>query len=67
MTNPNPNEIKEARQAAGLTQTQAAKLVHVVLSSWQRWEAGERKMHPAYWELFLIKTGNGIDTGTEHL
>lgn len=59
MTNPNPNEIKKARTAAGLTQTQAAKLVHVVLSSWQRWEAGERKMHPAYWELFLIKTGEG--------
>lgn len=50
-----PEEIKRVRLAAGLTQTQAAELVHVTLRSWQRYEAGEKRIHPAMWELFLIK------------
>lgn len=54
--NPKPREIVEARDAAGLTQTQAAALVYVTLSGWQRWEQGERPMHPAFWELFRLKT-----------
>lgn len=51
-----PDQIKEARRKAGLTQEQAAKLVHVTTRAWQLWEAGDRKMHPACWELFTIKT-----------
>lgn len=50
-----PEEIKRVRLASGLTQTQAAELVHVTLRSWQRYEAGEKRIHPAMWELFLIK------------
>ena len=50
-----PESIKRVRLAAGLTQTQAAELVHVTLRSWQRYEAGEKRIHPAMWELFLIK------------
>ncbi|EOV4287862.1 helix-turn-helix domain-containing protein [Escherichia coli] len=56
MTQPAPDEIRAAREAAGLTQSAAAALVHANLRSWQKWEAGERAMHPAFWELFLIKT-----------
>jgi len=26
--------------------------------TWQQWEAGDRRMHPALFELFLIKTEN---------
>jgi putative transcriptional regulator len=55
MNNPTPAQIRESR--AGLTQTQAATLVHVGLRCWQQWEAGDRKMHPAFWELFNIKLG----------
>jgi len=49
--NPAPEAIRAARQAAGLTQTQAAELVHAGLRSWQQWEAGDRRMHPAIWDL----------------
>jgi len=56
---PAPSEIKSARLAAGLTQTEAATLVHAGLKTWQNWESesGEARAMPlAAWELFLIKT-----------
>jgi DNA-binding transcriptional regulator YiaG len=54
--NPSPEQIKSARLAAGLTQTQAARLVHGTCRMWQYWEAGQRRMHPAIWQLFLLRT-----------
>lgn len=53
--NPAPGEVRAAREAAGLTQTQAGVLVHAGCRTWQQWEAGERRMHPAFWELFCRK------------
>lgn len=53
---PSPAEIRSARLGAGLTQTEAAEQVYVLCRSWQQWEAGDRKMHPAFWELFRLKT-----------
>ena len=53
---PPPELIKEQRLAAGLTQTAAGALVHTTCRSWQQWEAGDRRMHPAMWELFKLKT-----------
>jgi DNA (cytosine-5)-methyltransferase 1 len=50
-------QIKQARKDAGLTQSQAAKLIHCSLGAWQKWEIGSRKMHPAFFELFTIKIG----------
>ncbi|MCK9386139.1 MAG: helix-turn-helix transcriptional regulator [Nevskia sp.] len=55
--NPTSEEVRAAREAAGLTQTAAAELIHCALRGWQEWEAGNRKMHPAFWELFRIKLG----------
>ncbi len=55
--NPDPVAIRAAREAAGLTQTAAADLVHGSLAAWQQWEAGTRRMHPGLWELFRIKVG----------
>lgn len=60
MQSPKPDEIKQAREQAGLTQTQAALLIHKGLRTWQGWEtpegcSGHRKMDPAFWELFKIK------------
>lgn len=59
--NPKPDEIRAAREAAGLTQTEAAELVYTTCRVWQQWEAvedtpGHRRMHPAFWELFNLKT-----------
>ena len=58
MTSPSPEAIRAARAAAGLTQTQAAALIHCTLRGWQEWEAGNRRMHPGLWELFRIKTSS---------
>lgn len=54
--NPSPNVIKAARDAAQLTQAEAARLIHSTMRAWQEWEAGRRRMHPGLFELFLIKT-----------
>ena len=54
--NPPPAEIRQAREAAGLSQAAAAALVHTTCRVWQQWEAGDRKMHAAFWELFTIKS-----------
>lgn len=59
--NPSSAEVRAAREAAGLTQSQAAALVYASLRNWQQWEQGEgasssRRMHPAIWELFRIKS-----------
>lgn len=58
--NPTPAEILRAREDAGLTQQQAAALVHTSWHSWAKWEASasdenNRRMHPATWELFQVK------------
>ena len=56
MQPPSKEEVLAARKHAGMTQTEAAKLIHATLSGWKKWESGDRKMHPAFWELFLIKS-----------
>ena len=55
--NPTPAEISAARMRCGLTQQEAAALLHISLRAWQRYEYGERRMSPALWELFRIKAG----------
>ena len=67
--NPKPAEVKAARetlqrkqlgpddQQMGITaaQTFCAAKVHTTCRVWQQWEAGDRRMHPAFWELFNLK------------
>lgn len=61
--NPTPADVRAAREAAGLTQTEAARLVHSTLRAWQAWETAEgesaRRMHPGLWELFRLKLARG--------
>jgi len=54
---PTPNEIKEARERASMTQSVAGATIRGTMRSWQDYEAGARRMHPGLFELFLIKTG----------
>jgi putative transcriptional regulator len=56
MSHPSPVQIRAAREAARLTQTQAAASIYSTLRTWQDWEAGIARMHPGLWELFQIKT-----------
>jgi putative transcriptional regulator len=56
MNSPTPEQIRAAREAAGLTQAAAATLIQCSRRAWVKWERGERQIHPAMWELFLIKT-----------
>lgn len=53
---PTPEQIRAARLAAQLTQTQAAELCHRSLRAWQQAEDGSRNLDLAAWELFLLRT-----------
>ena len=63
---PTPVDVRSAREAAGLTQTQAAALVSPArVASYKTWSAYEledgnpnrRSIPLAVWELFLLMTG----------
>lgn len=55
--NPTPDQIRAARLATGLTQAQAGELIMCSTRAWERWEQGARKMHPAFFDYFLLITG----------
>lgn len=58
-TAPTPQQIKEARLNAGLTQAEAAAMVHrhhMGRKRWGEWENGHAPMPAAEWELFTLKT-----------
>jgi putative transcriptional regulator len=57
VNSPSPEQIKQARKDAGLTQSQAASLIYSKLRTWQHWETGDRPMHPGLFELFTLKIG----------
>lgn len=44
--------VKAARQAYGLTQGQAARLIGYSLRAWQSWEGGKRTMRPRLLQFF---------------
>lgn len=54
---PTSEEVVTARTDLGMSMRQAAEIVHTTMKTWQQWEYGTRQMHPAFWELFLLKTG----------
>ena len=61
---PQPEQIRAAREQAGLTQEQAAALIGYTMRAWQEWEAGNRGMRKALFELFIQRTkGSGDSEG----
>ena len=48
--------IRQTRIARGLTQKEAGAACMSALRSWQHWEYGKRRMHPAIWQVFLHAT-----------
>lgn len=56
MLQPTPEEVTAARAAAGLTQKEAAELVHLGSGvRWAEYENGARNIDVARWELFRLK------------
>lgn len=61
---PSPEQVKalreiiQARDSLGITAAQdsCATMLHTSRRAWQQWERGDRKMHPAFWELAKIKS-----------
>jgi transcriptional regulator with XRE-family HTH domain len=61
---PTAADVKDARELLGLTQAQAAALVYLrAQQRWGEYESGARKMDPARWELFLLKSGIVLPSG----
>lgn len=59
-SNPTPTEVRAARAAARHDQKQAADLIYSTATTWIDWEddaSDRRRMHPALFELYLLKTG----------
>jgi DNA-binding transcriptional regulator YiaG len=56
---PKCEEVRDAREKAGLTQEEAAAVIYTSPRNWANWEQGReaRSMPAASWELFLLKTG----------
>lgn len=58
---PTPAQVREAREAAGHTQAEAAELIYSTRISWSQWESDDPKlgrgMHPAFFELYRLKAG----------
>lgn len=56
---PAPEVVAAWRKAAGVTQAEAAALVHVTGPAWARWECTDPRRHRSMpyglWELFNIK------------
>lgn len=68
--NPTPQEIRDLRMEAGLSQSQAADLVLGTLRGWQGWEADpgtpdHRRMPPGLWLLFrarvMVRAGDAAE------
>ena len=55
MNSPTKEEIKSLREKNSLSKEEAAAYIYKALRSWQQYERGDRKMDPAFWELFKMK------------
>jgi putative transcriptional regulator len=54
---PDAWRIAKARERAGHSQSQAARVIYVSVQAWQKWEQAVNRMPPGLFELYLIKTG----------
>lgn len=52
---PTSQEIRDARALLGITQDQAAQMLHVARRTYQDWESGKAGCPGAAWELMQIK------------
>jgi hypothetical protein len=50
--NPTKEEIRAAREAAGLTRREAGALIYRSPEGWEKWELGTARMDPVLWRDF---------------
>lgn len=55
--NPKPAEITKLREQYGLSESDAALVVHSTYRAWHQWEVGERRMHACFWNHFQVMIG----------
>jgi putative transcriptional regulator len=56
---PTPQQLTARRLAVGHTQAQAAETIYLSsYQAWQRFELGTRDCHPAFFELYCLKTAH---------
>jgi DNA-binding transcriptional regulator YiaG len=58
---PSAEEITALRASSGLTQAGIARLLHTSAGVFRQWESGNRRMHPAMWELLRIKLAHNTE------
>ena len=51
---PTPDEVRAAREALGLTPTEAAAEAGVIYPTWWKWETGATQMPYATHKMFLL-------------
>jgi DNA-binding transcriptional regulator YiaG len=56
LKHPSKHQVKKARLASGLTQTQAAAIIGYSMRAWQDWESGARKMRRFVFDKFVELT-----------
>jgi transcriptional regulator with XRE-family HTH domain len=54
---PTAQQVRDLRLQGSLTQEEAAAVVFMSRSGWQKVESGQRNLHPGLWLLFKILTG----------
>lgn len=54
---PSVKQVKDTRAFAGLSVPSSGALIYVSRRMWHKYESGEAKMHPAFFELYRVKTG----------
>lgn len=59
---PLPREISDLRNRFGFSEIECAALIHGRPEDWKAYEDGRKTMHPAFWELFRLKTGHSLPT-----
>ena len=52
---PTGTDFRDLREAHGLNQHNAGRLIYVSRDAVAKWESGERRIHPAFFELFRLK------------
>lgn len=64
--NPSKEVVRLRRTEAGLTQVEAADLVHKSVDTFRGYERGRVVMQLDTWELFLLKTRRYVNQERQH-